>query len=390
MIIFGELRALRCLLIAALAIVFSFDFDHMAVQAEPVNAITVEGRDIKFDGKTTIPLGFIFQTFLYPDAELKKCREEFEFCSRHLEAEDFFFARGKYAKRGALDVAADWNANTVRLNVSQSALDPASPFYSKAYLDGIVEAVEFARKRGFAVIVALFDGRNRHAPEVFLSNNPMTPLANATTLGAASVVGRTFRHDTGVMIELLNENFSPVARRQGWKLWLDGGIARRGKYAGQRFVGVNTMIKAIREQGAENIVILQGLKASFEGLPDIPKDPLNRVIYSVHPFLGNGDEKRLDWDASFGDFSDEHPVLITAWNNPTAKEWCTRLGLRKPQEFLSYLHKKGIGVIGYALDVPGRILADFRRNLDDIVSYGDKCSDKGAAGQLLHDYFMAN
>lgn len=355
-----------------------------------VSGITVDGNKILFDGRDVALKGMIIQAFLYHDEELEKCKAADDFCARLLEAQDFFFARGKYQGKGALDVAKDWNADTIRFNANQGALDASGSYYSPAYVADLVSAVELARKQGFAVIVSLFDGRNKQAPEQLRSRNPLTPLNNQTSLGAAATLAQKFGNDTGVMIELLNESWSPVGRRKGWKLWLSGGKAPRGKFAGKTFVGVNEMIAKIRAEGAKNVIILQGLKASFRDFPGGLQDPLNRVAFAAHPFLGKGDTERLNWDGNFGDFAKDHPFIITAWNNPAKKEWCNKLGLQKPKEFLDYLKSKRIGVIAYALDVPGRVLVDFRESLEKVAGYGDSCDDGGAAGELIKEYFAAN
>ena len=355
-----------------------------------VRAVTLSGNQILFDGRETIPNGFIIQAFQFPDKELEACASSAEFCDRVLEGQDFFFARGKFAAKGALDVAEEWNVNTIRFNVSQSALDPANPDFSEDYVAKVTQAAALVRGRGFALILALFDGRNKNAPETLNSPNTKTPLNNTTSLGAAEFLAKKFGSDQGVMIELLNEPWSPGGRRKGWLLWRDGGTSKRGKFAGQSFVGVNTIIGRMRTAGARNVIVVQGIGASFQGYPGGVEDPLNNVLYSVHPFLGSGAEKKLRWDENFGNFAAKHPFLITAWNSPAKKGWCSKLGLGKPAEFLAYIKSRKIGLVAYALDVPGRLLKDYRSSVEEVSGYGDSCGDGGSAGQLIKDHFAQN
>lgn len=352
-----------------------------------ISDISVNSNKILLNGADTRIEGFIFQTFVEVEDQVELCKDSTEYCARTLQARDFYFGRGQFKNQSGLQLAKQLGANTIRLNLNQAALDPDNPNHAQSYLPEIVQAVSLARKDGFGVILALFDGRNTNAPGNLMKQNPATPIDDQTTLDAAKVLAKQFGSDKGIVLELLNEPWSPAARRIGWKLWRDGGTPQRGRFAGKKFVGVNPTIAAIRAEGAQNVILLQGIGASFKGFPDGISDPLNRVAFSVHPFFENGDPKRLNWDANFGRFAQTHPFLISAWNSPARKGWCAKLGFKKPQQFLDYLHKNDIGLVAYALDVPGTILKDFRVSTTDVSGYGKKCSDGGAAGSLIINYF---
>jgi hypothetical protein len=352
-----------------------------------IHDVSVNQTRILLNGADTVMKGFIFQVFVEDADQLKQCRQTAEYCERHLQARDFYFDRPPFAENGGLKIARQLEANTIRLNLNQAALDPQSPYHSGAYTNEIVQAVQAARTEGFAVVVALFDGRNTNAPEFLQMRNPLTPIDDETTLRAAKVLANKFGGDPGVVIELLNEPWSPAKRDLGWIYWRDGGTPGRGRFAGKKFVGVNPVIAAIRSEGAKNVILLQGLGASFKGFPGGIVDPLKRVAYSVHPFLETGEPERLDWDGNFGRFAASNPFVISAWNNPAKKPWCHRLGLKKPQEFLEYLDKHRIGLITYALDVPGTILRDFRISTTKFAAYGATCDEGGAAGEIIKSHF---
>ncbi len=352
-----------------------------------ISEISVSKNKILLNGADTKVEGFIFQTFVEVADQLALCRDRVEYCERHLQARDFYFGRGKFKDKGGLQVARQIGANTIRLNLNQAALDPASPYYALNYLPEVAEAVKLARQKGFAVILALFDGRNTNAPAELIKRNPATPIDDETTLRAATVLAREFGKDRGIAIELLNEPWSPAARRIGWELWRDGGTVDKGRFAGKKFVGVNAVIAAVRSEGAENVIVLQGIGASFKGFPDGVSDPMNRLAFSVHPFFDNGEARRLDWDGNFGRFAEKRPFFISAWNSPARRGWCPKFGFKKPQEFLDYLGKKRIGLIAYALDVPTTVLKDFRKSTTDFAKYGKTCSQGGAAGDLIRSYF---
>ena len=352
----------------------------------PAREVSVRGTSIMLDGKPFIAKGAIFQVFVETAEQLETCRQTEKYCDRHLEARDFYFGRGKYKGQSGLDVAKDWGINTIRLNINQAALDLADPSYSDAYVEELIAATSLARSRGFVVILALFDARNRNTPQTLREANPQTPLDNEVTLAAAKVLARKFGKDKGVMLETLNEPFSPVRRATGWLLWRDGGSPRRGRFAGMRLVGVNAVIQAMRDAGATNVVIVQGL-GSFDGFPGGVRDPLNQIVYSVHPFFRDGKAKFIDWNRRFGDFTKSHPVLITAWGINWKRSWCDVTGIDKPRQFLQYLRSKGIGLVVYAMDVPSKLLWDFRTSREETTTLGSSCEARGGIGDLVKSYF---
>jgi hypothetical protein len=328
---------------------------------------------------------------------------EHDFCRRHLETRNYYFGRkGRDADGRAVDYSngrdaltlaiRNWKINTVRFNVSQSALDPKSPFYEFSYAAEIQQVVEHARNRGLIVILALFDARNFNAPKALFCKNPMTPIDTVTTLRAARNLAKLFGDDQGVFLELLNEPFQPFGRLKSLRAWRDGG---RGQFndrcAGDstyplNFVGVNAIIDTIRTTGAKNPIILQGVGGTLEDLPEGIVDPLNKLIYSVHPFMA-----RLNWFQDFGRLAQFKPVIVTAWNFSSKDDWCLIHGIGKTSEFLRYLRVSQIGVIGYALDVPRSATLDFEKTFDKpspTLAKGS-CSrtDISRSGALLNRYF---
>ena len=191
------------------------------------------------------------------------------------------------------------------------------------------------------------------------------------------------------MLELLNEPWSPTRTDIGWQIWRDGGSPDNGQYAGVPFVGVNTIIRDIRAQGAKNVIILQGLSFSMKGFPGGVRDPLNQVAYAVHPFFLDGSPEHMDWDGNFGSFAASHPMLITAWSTLPGDTWCKQWSMDKPAEFLSYLKSHNIGMIGYALDIPFTLARDFRQQPMVATSYGAVCPVRGGPGTLIKQFFLS-
>jgi hypothetical protein len=354
-----------------------------SASAQPGGAITVEGNKVLKDGAPFVIKGFIFQNIGDTTPALERCATT-AYCRRGLQARDFMFGRGDFATRTGMSTARSLGANTIRFNVNQAALDPSNPSWSPSYLDEVKYAVKLARTKDFVVIVALFDGRGE--PQELLELNPRTPLNNDVSRDAALTLAKTFGHDRGVMLELLNEPWSPLRTDIGWRLWRDGGVPPWGQWTQSNFVGVNTIIADMRAAGAKNVIILQGLYMSMDGFPGGVVDPMDQVAYAVHPFFLDGRDEYMNWDKKFGNFARDHPMIITAWGMVVGEKWCQRWGTDKGRQFLDYLKAREIGIVAFALDIPFTVFRDFRDNPAALTRIGPSCS---GIGELIKSYFTA-
>jgi len=252
----------------------------------------------------------------------------------------------------------------------------------------IKSAVSRAEAAGYVVDLALFDERDGNAPYTpFWVDNPETPLDNATTEAAALTLAKFYGKDQNVLIELLNEPFPPVTPAVSWGYWANGGVdTSTGQWDGATFVGVNAEIAAIRNAGALNAIIVQGLSFSFVGFQYNVVDPLNRVIYSVHPFPNSVAPNTTTWNSEFGTVAATLPVLITAWNTNSNQAWCTSATYDTPYNFLSYLNSLNVGVIGYGFDVPATIVKALNGNP---TLWPASCGLQGGPGQIMQKYYTS-
>jgi hypothetical protein len=365
-----------------------------ARQQTAKSEITTENNIIRLDGKPFIARGVIFEGFLEPTSWLQECVqkkwESENFCSRHLDSRNYYFGLNNYAHKDALTLAInDWNINTVRFNVSQTALDPKSEWFTPAYLDEIKKVTELARQKGLTVILALFPASNKNAPILLQERNPNTPLNTSATLNAALTLGKMFGQDGNIMIELLNEPWSPGRRTEGWRLLYEGGIVinPRSPFNGKKFIGYQEIITELRSAGAKNHIIVQGLHTSYEQAPSGLQDPLNKIIYSVHPFFGDAQQNPAQWDQRFGNFAKNNRFMITAWNAKQHDPWCNVSGADTLTEFLKYVKKLNIGMVVYAFDVPSTITKNFQEALDQPSKSTNKCKKWGGAGEAVQQYF---
>src|SRR3990167_7076426 len=366
----------------------------VGVTPPPSNdVITVQGNKILRNGQPFIMKGVVFESSQYTDADLAFCSSpghtDEVSCKKRKDSRDYYFARGAFASgNDVFSVLPQWGANTIRLNLGQALLDPQSPYYDSAYVQMVADSVKRARDRGYIVIVSPFAGRNDRAGVYLNSHNPDTPLDSASTLRANETLAGLFKNDRGVIFETLNEPYW-THNATGWGYWLNGGTNVGPN--GWNFVGVNTVISAVRATGARNVIIAQGIGASFEGFPGGVIDSAGQLAYSAHPFLNKGPYES-DWQARFGTFAATHPFLITAWGSNTNDDWCanTATDISRPLEFLNYLKQRDIGLAGWAFDASGAgsITKDFNTNPGAPSVLGAKCGDNGGVGTLVQQYFL--
>ncbi|MEA4936625.1 MAG: cellulase family glycosylhydrolase [Paludibacter sp.] len=356
---------------------------------------SLNGREIRLDGKPFYPKGYVFESVINKREDLIKyaTQSEYEeYCVRSMQAQDFYFGEGEFVKNSGTDLAREWGANILRFNLNQAALDPQNEFYSATYVEMVQKVVKTALDKDFPVILSLFGSANKNIPEPMRNENPAVPMNTKTSLRAAVKLAELFGKNPRVMLELVNEPYPVGTLSVSWTLYIDGGIRTVGTFKGWEFVGVNTIIKAMRDKGAENLIIVQGVGASFKSYPGGITDPLNKLVFSVHPFFGDGtDPDAIDWDGNFGFMADKYPFIITAWGAPLSQGWCPTFGLEKPIEFLDYIKKKNIGIMAYAMDVPFTTVRDFRENPVVPTTLGTKCTTWAGrgAGEVMRDYFLS-
>lgn len=327
--------------------------------------IRVRGNHLSEDGAAWIPEGVQIVGLVAPRSAL----------------------RGRYAAAGAHFSAAELSAikargaNVVRFQVSEFGLDPESPLYSRDYVQQVEDAVYATRNLGLAVIVSL-----QAEPQ---AGEPVRcPLPDAGAERVWNELAPMFAGDNGVMFELYNEP-AVAPTTVGWQKWLFGGRVGNARVSCTG-VGMQSLIDDIRSDGADNVIIVPGLtgEQTLAAMPQVwdPASPLDpQLAYGIHyPSATQGSRA---WDRKFGDASASVPVIVTEWDlNGVTR--CVTDAPAEAQLLLDYLASKQIGIVGFAFDVPGTIVANWSYAP---TSYGGfACGKPGRGpGRLLFDQFGA-
>jgi hypothetical protein len=358
--------AIAALAIAALAIAALMP---TAASAQPAGlsapTITVQGDQLLRNSVPWTPRGVQIVGLVAPDAALS---------GKYIPAHAAFGA-------AELQAAVADHADLVRFQVSEFGLDPQGPLYSPAYVQEVQSGVELARSLGLAVIVSL-----QAEPPAGEPNR--CPLPDAGAERAWSVLASMFGSDDGVMFELYNEP-AVAATEIDWSLWRNGGVVI---YPGGfcNAVGMQTLIDSIRPLAPQNVIVVPGLggEQTLAGMPALtdPADPADpQLAYGIHyPSMTKGS---TTWDRAFGDTSARVPIIVTEWDaNSTTN--CLAQAPAESALLLDYLQSKRIGLVGFAFDLPGTIVADYSYTPTSYAGF--TCgTPNGGPGQLLFGNYAA-
>ncbi|MGH2889654.1 MAG: glycoside hydrolase family 5 protein, partial [Solirubrobacteraceae bacterium] len=299
--------------------------------------------------------------------------------------------QGKYVDAHAhfsedeLRTAVADHADLVRFQVSEYGLEPLGALYSPAYVQEVAGGVRAARALGMEVIVSLQAQDPAGEPN-------RCPLPDAGAARAWDALAPMFADDRGVMFELYNEP-GVAATRAGWSQWLDGGPMTygHGAYSCQA-VGMQALVDDIRAAGAPNVIIVPGAagEQTLAGMPPLadpgsPYDP--QLAYGVHYPLAIGGDPTA-WNRAFGVVASTVPVIVTEWDAASISRGCTALMPTQAQLLLTYLINRSIGIVGFALDLPGTIVSDYTYAPTGYAGFA--CGVAGAGpGQALFAEFAA-
>jgi hypothetical protein len=258
-------------------------------------------------------------------------------------------------------IAADWCANTVRLQLSQDNLvGTDGTGFNRAYMTAIKTEVSAAENDH--LVVVLNDDTELTAPSWYEEQAP-TYDTETFWKDLTDVYGA----DPQVIFDLFNEPrlyYNGMSLAQEWQMWLNGGIFQGVTYP----MGMAQLAQYVRNTlDAQNLFWVEGPRyaVSFAGM--IREGALLKVsgvVYDVHhpaaPHASDG------WYADFGYLvtTGIAPVVDGEWTNyepaPTPGPAVTPTSCwpdapTAVPEYLQYLALLGVGLNAYDLQ-PGYLV----------------------------------
>jgi hypothetical protein len=330
----------------SLLLVLSFSTSLYAHTKIP-RGIEISGNQLLRDGKPWISKGVTIVGRVSPASVAK---------GAYLQARSAFGAAELEAAKNV------FHADTVRLQVSQPGLDPASSIYSADYKTEVAQAIQLARSMNFIVIVSM----QAAGPSGLKDPSGMPSDA---TVRAWQTLCPVVKGYGGILLELFNEPEAYNAADQWHK-------------------GMQKVLNAVRKSGARNIVILDGLQwgRSFKGLK-LPNDPLHKIVLGVHPYFKPSFTTSAEWDSFFGNAAEKTPAIATEWNaTPTAG--CVPNLPQTAAALMKYLKRKHMGLVGWGMDYPDTLFTDLQFQIltkfDGFTAY--KEGSGIGAGEAFRDW----
>jgi endoglucanase len=209
-----------------------------------------------------------------------------------------------------------WGSNVVRLPMYQrywlrDVTLEGITYGRQAYRDLIAATVQRANAAGLTVLVDLHasDRGDPDFPDDVADIQQMADVNHSVPFSRE--VARQFRGNGRVIFQLYNE-----PNQIDWELWRNGGLVPEGETfppqsSGVAFqaAGMQALYDAVRGEGAENLVIVNGVHWGYDlSLPEYALDGHN-IVYATHPY-DYPDKQANDWDRAFGFLAATHPVMI--------------------------------------------------------------------------------
>jgi hypothetical protein len=319
----------------------------------PASAATagfaVSGNKLDFNGARFLGRGFTLVGKVDPGW----CkRPEAEAAASHLNTREMRAAR-------------TWNANLIRYQVSQAGLSDTnlSARQIAAYVSQIKSAVSLAERNGFEVILSMQDQN--------IACGKIDPLPSTATVTAWHHLAPAFAGDPKVMLELFNEPQNGTTS-QDWYQW-KWDACKPIKFCS---VGHQRLIDDIRSWGVPNVVVVDGAHGarSFASVPLLHDTAPGRgIVYAVHPYGLNSSTAE---EPLFGYLTRTVPVLVTEWNYMHNR--CPET----PAGEFRWLHSIGVGLTGWAFDVPGSLISNWNYQTTNCSN-----STTWVGGAALKSYF---
>jgi hypothetical protein len=224
------------------------------------------------------------------------------------------------ASEAMVQKIAGWKSNAVRVPLNEHCwLDINSNIPAArrgvAYQKAITDYVTLLNKYGIIPILEL----HYHAPgSRTTANNPMPNRDNSPRFWTS--VASTFKGNTSVMFELLNEphpdNNGNTA--EAWRCWRDGGTCSGvvDRATGQPYIvaGMQELVTSVRNTGARNVILLGGIQYTnrMSGwLAHKPTDPINNTAAAWHVYDFNQCKTTSCLDTELKPIADKYPLVTT-------------------------------------------------------------------------------
>ncbi len=200
---------------------------------------------------------------------------------------------------------AAWGTNAVRIPLNEDCWlginGVKTEYGGTAYRSAIAGLVDRLHSHGLAAILDLHWAAPGSTPATSQQVAPDADHAPAFWSSVAS----TFKDDPSVMFELFNE-----PRDISWSCWRDGCTTP----AGWKATGAQQLVDAVRQAGAAQPIIVDGLNwgGDLTGwVANAPTDPRQQLVAGWHIYNFSGCNTEACWNDTAAPVASKYPVLLT-------------------------------------------------------------------------------
>lgn len=292
----------------------------------------------------------------------------------------------------------DWNANSVRFQVSQGALVKEyealqqNPKAQTPYTDMVKDVVAKARAAGLITIVSMQTEFLSCTPFENEATKKLQKLPDQSTEKAWYQLLKNWplTRNPGVVLEIFNEpNTEKECGQTGWQSWATGC----GDERDQGMVTVGKYVRSLEPSQPNNVLLFDGddNAEDFTGF-SVPDGMPDNSAYAEHPYryvtkvdgTANLAASERNWTTRFGYLpSSGHTVVVTEWNEeatcPKDPDQTVTDGLIE-----QYLPDSSIGLTAHSWDALGRLVNPVTYAPIDANS---ACAHTGAG--VVHKQFLS-
>lgn len=211
------------------------------------------------------------------------------------------------ADRGAVEAMAAWHVNAVRIPLNEDCwlgINEAPAAYSGApYQQAIHKFVQTLHEAGIYAILDLH--WNAPGSQQAMGLQQMADLDHGLDFWRS--VALSFREDPAVLFDLYSEPHDI-----DWECWLKGCTLNPSEGGSWRVAGMQSMVNAVRSQGATQPLLLGGLEWANDlsgWLSHLPIDSQRQLVASVHIYPNNPCNSTECWSSTVAAVARLHPVI---------------------------------------------------------------------------------
>ncbi len=237
--------------------------------------------------------------------------------------------KGEQLSPGDYQAMASWGFNVVRIALNQGFWLEGSSVYAPGYKATVDQNVQWAEDAGLDVILDLHwtDKGN------FANTPDQQRMADTHSITFWQSVATRYKDDGRVQYELYNE-----PRDIPWEVWQNGGDSGDGF----QVVGMQELYDTVRATGADNLVIIGGLRWAYD-LSGVPAHRIQgyNIVYASHVY-DYGDKQPSVWDQDWGFLTATDPVIVTEFGSSAncSGSW--------NQQVIDYAAARGVSWTGWA------------------------------------------